>query len=321
MAKSCKVCYILFIMPLNEEKISIGIVERVTGLSKDLLRTWERRYGFPTPFRSDNDEREYSVSDLERLKTIKKLLDNGLRPGKIVMLSEEELNTLAASLQPKTTTGDTETINQAINLLKTGDLDAFSSLLNNVMITQGLEQFVFRVAAPMNQAIGDAWFRGELNVFHEHCYSSKIETLLDRAQSLLSVTTQPPRILLTTLSGEQHYLGLLLALIAMKLEHADAIFLGPQLPNSEIVAATIHFCPDIIALSFSTLFPLKRAQQALMALSKELPPGVSIWSGGGHIQDLAQACPEIRFFSSLDAISTALDEWRTNHQALQLRIK
>lgn len=55
---------------MHEGRISIGEVERITGLSKDLLRTWERRYGFPTPVRSEHDEREYSREDLDRLVRI-----------------------------------------------------------------------------------------------------------------------------------------------------------------------------------------------------------------------------------------------------------
>jgi DNA-binding transcriptional MerR regulator len=301
-------------MPLNEEKITIGVVERETGFSKDLLRTWERRYGFPTPVRSDNDEREYSIGDLDRLKTIKKLLDNGMRPGKVIHLSDDELAASAASLQQKPSEGDMATIMQAIQLLKGNDLEAFSSFLTNILITQGLERFITRVAAPLNQAIGNAWFRGELNVFHEHCYSARIEMLLGRAQSFLPATTAPPLILLTTLSGEQHYLGLLMARIVMLLERANAVFLGPQLPNSEIVTAVDHFHPDITALSFSTHFPLKRAHQALLTLRSELPANVSIWAGGGQIHELAQVCPDICFFSSLEEIPPALSQWRASHQ-------
>ena len=302
-------------MPLNEEKISIGVVERETGFSKDLLRTWERRYGFPTPVRSDNDEREYSIADLVRLKTIKKLLDNGMRPGKVIHLSVAELDATASSLLPQKTTGDAATISQALKLLKGNDLEAFSSFLTNELITRGLEQFIYNVASPMNHAIGDAWFRGEISVFHEHCYTARFEALLGRAQNFLSTAKKPPRILLTTLNGEHHYLGLLLASMVMMLNHADAVFLGSRLPNAEIIAAVNHFTPDILALSFSNHFPLKRAHQALLTLQSELPETVAIWVGGGQMQELASLSPDIHFFSSLEEIPSALSEWRATHKA------
>lgn len=300
-------------MPLNEEKITIGVVERETGFSKDLLRTWERRYGFPTPVRSDNDEREYLPADLERLITIKKLLDNGMRPRKVIHLSIAELDAVAAGLVTKKQVGDDEIITQAISLLKGGDLEEFGGFLTNTMITYGLQRFITEVLAPMNHAIGDAWFRGEINVFHEHCYATKVESLLGRAQLFLPNIKQTPRILLTTLSGEQHYLGLLMARIVMMLDCADAVLLGSQLPNTEIVAAVEHFSADIVALSFSSHFPRKRALQALQALRSELPAGIAIWAGGDQIRELASLCPSVHFFSSLKEISIALAEWRTTH--------
>ena len=77
-------------LPLN-----ISAVERETGLSKDVLRIWERRYGFPHPARDDNAERQYAAADVAKLRAIKRLMDTGLRPGKLIRQSLAELNTLA----------------------------------------------------------------------------------------------------------------------------------------------------------------------------------------------------------------------------------
>ena len=53
--------------------LSIAAIERDTGLSKDLLRVWERRYGFPQPQRDANGERLYPPEQLQRLRAIKRL--------------------------------------------------------------------------------------------------------------------------------------------------------------------------------------------------------------------------------------------------------
>jgi len=237
-------------------------------------------------------------------------LDNGMRPGKVIHLSAAQLDDAASNLLPPKNSGDAAIITQALNLLKGNDLEEFSSFLTSQLITRGLEQFIYKVATPMNHAIGDAWFRGEINVFHEHCYTARLEALLGRAEDFLSVTKISPRILLTTLNGEHHYLGLLLARMVMIFNHADAIFLGPRLPNSEILAAVNHFSPDILALSFSNHFPHKRAHQALLALRSELSKTVEIWVGGGQMHELASLSPNIHFFSSLDEIPSAITGWR-----------
>ncbi len=80
--------------------LNISGVERETGLSKDVLRMWERRYGFPKPGRDDNGERQYTVADLGKLRAVKRLMDVGLRPGKIMALSQEELNAMADTRIP-----------------------------------------------------------------------------------------------------------------------------------------------------------------------------------------------------------------------------
>lgn len=301
-------------MLVNEEKIYIGDVERITGLSKDLLRTWERRYGFPTPMRSENDEREYCREDLERLATIKKLLDNGLRPRNVVPLSHAKLAELAenqAQIHPQETS---TTVRQAIKLLQNDNLEQFSDLLTSILISHGLDRFVKEIVAPMNHEIGETWFRGEISVFHEHCYSSWIEALLARANSFLHEIKSPPRVLLTTSSGELHSLGLLMVRAVLCMEKADAILLGPQLPNNEVKAAVEHFSADIVALSFSSYFPPKRAYQTLVTLRAELSDSTTIWAGGGSVHELDILHDGICLFSDIAQIPQALFEWRRDNK-------
>src|SRR5512137_1739057 len=75
--------------------LSIAAVERDTGLSKDTLRVWERRYGFPRPLRDANGDRVYPLDQVDRLRLLKRLMDQGHRPGKIAECSLEHLQTLA----------------------------------------------------------------------------------------------------------------------------------------------------------------------------------------------------------------------------------
>jgi len=75
--------------------LSIAAVERDTGLSKDTLRVWERRYGFPMPERDGIGERAYTLAQVEKLRIIKRLLDAGHRPGRIVPLDALALQQLA----------------------------------------------------------------------------------------------------------------------------------------------------------------------------------------------------------------------------------
>ena len=69
---------------MDNPTFNITAVERETGLSKDVLRVWERRYGFPAPQRDSNGERRYPPEQVERLRLIKRLMDQGHRPGRLL---------------------------------------------------------------------------------------------------------------------------------------------------------------------------------------------------------------------------------------------
>lgn len=66
--------------PPSAQLWNIAEIERDTGLGKDALRVWERRYGFPTPLRDARGDRLYDQPQLQRLLRIKQLLDAGHRP-------------------------------------------------------------------------------------------------------------------------------------------------------------------------------------------------------------------------------------------------
>lgn len=82
----------------NIKLYSIGVIERDTGIGRDTLRVWERRYGFPDPVRNAKGERAYPEIQLQRLQRIRRLLGRGMRPGKLLPLSEDALDGLEASL-------------------------------------------------------------------------------------------------------------------------------------------------------------------------------------------------------------------------------
>lgn len=76
----------------NQYFFSIGVVERGTGIGRHRLRVWERRYGFPGPEGNAKGERSYPEEQLQRPQRTRRLLDRGMRPGKLLPESSEQLN-------------------------------------------------------------------------------------------------------------------------------------------------------------------------------------------------------------------------------------
>ena len=114
--------------PRSVLTLSIAAVERDTGLSKDTLRVWERRYGFPNPERDGSGERAYPLDQVERLRLVKRLLDVGHRPGRVVALEVEDLQRLVdasgAEALPATplAPGSAESVDECLAHIRQHDL-------------------------------------------------------------------------------------------------------------------------------------------------------------------------------------------------------
>lgn len=62
--------------------IGIGAIAQEISVTKDTLRVWERRYGFPRPLRSAGGERLYPQEQVSKLRLVMRLPDAGHRPSK-----------------------------------------------------------------------------------------------------------------------------------------------------------------------------------------------------------------------------------------------
>lgn len=291
---------------------SIATVERDTGLSKDTLRVWERRYGFPRPLRDDNGERVYPADQLEKLRVIRRLMDSGVRPGQVVA---EPLAALNARLQAlpqcaQRSVAAAPAAVEALRLLKSHQVAELRRLLTHALVQMGLQRFVVEVVAPLNEWVGNAWIDGGIQIFEEHLYAEQIQQLLRQAIGALTQTEQGPRVLLTTLPGEQHKLGLLMAEACLAAEGAHCISLGVETPALDIAQAARVHRVDIVGLSFSAAMPVNVARSGLADLRERLDRKVALWAGGSVWERTRKATPGVTIVVSLADIPEAIQGWR-----------
>jgi len=290
--------------------LSISTVERETGLTKDTLRAWEKRYRFPTPGRDANHERVYSRDQVEKLIVIKRLIDRGARPGKVVGLSTQELLSQAETLP--SLVGDPAELLGDLQLVKAHSVPALRKRLEDIVSTQGLERFLVATVAPLNLMVGDAWMRGEIQVFEEHLYTEVVQVVLRSALATMGPARGAPRVLLTTLPGEQHVIGLLMAECMLRLNGATTIALGPQTPAREIVRAAETQRADVVGLSFSSAYPVTVAIDTLVALRSMLNRDVELWAGGSNPALFRRRIDGVLAVRELTAIPEAVRAWRAS---------
>ena len=292
--------------------LNIGATERETGLSKDVLRIWERRYGFPLPVRDENAERQYAADQVAKLRAIKRLMDTGMRPGKLIGRSLDELNVLAASrVEPRREAPAPVAERDVLALLRQHDIPALQRTLATLIMRDGLRNFVLDTAVPLNKAVGEAWLAGELQVFQEHLYTEQLTVALRTAIHAFPRFEGSPRMLMTTFPGEQHGLGLLLVEALLAPEGVHCLSLGVQTPVDDIARAAVAHKADIVALSFSSIFSLRQAGDGLAALRRHLPGSIAIWAGGELTRRLHKALPGVDLIADLPGALTALEGWRS----------
>ena len=308
---------------------AIAEVERDTGIGKDTLRVWERRYGFPQPLRDSLGERLYPLEQIHKLRLIKRLMDTGHRPGKIVAKSVEQLQDLlngmnlaksAADPAPDTPLESSPLDTNApwLRWLAEDRSDMIKQALRQHIIKQGLGSTVEDLVAPLCVYVGEAWLRGELSVYQEHLFSATLQQVLREAIASVEASDPAfghrPRVLLATTPGEYHSLGLLMAECYFALESCARFELGASTPVVEILQAIEHMQIDVLALSFSAYASRNDVLSSLQQLVDGVPAGVEVWVGGSATALQGRSLPEgVVVISKAREVAANVRDWRVRH--------
>ena len=257
----------------------IGVAAERTGLTPDVIRAWERRYGAVEPDRDDAGQRLYTDGDVERLRLLHRATEGGRSISQVVDLPREELAELVrgdeaarAELRPAGVDVD-----QLFDLAKSLNGPALEASLRRAVLAQGLAGFAEGVAVPLLHRLGEGWHAGEVTPAQEHVASAAIARVLT---SLRDGSGQGPLAVVATFSGERHEVGALMAAAAAELAGWRVVYLGADLPVKELVTATQ--AAEARAVCVSAVFPGSSAdlQARFRTLRSELSDAVEVYAGG-----------------------------------------
>ena len=279
----------------NETKIPrhpIKIVAQRAGLSLDVLRAWEKRYGVVIPQRSETNRRLYSDGDVERLVLLRKATFGGRSISRVAQLSTEELAALVAedeaalaqAPRPLTSTGEELParfqLEACIGAVERMDDKSLESMLSQAAIELGRPVLIEQLLIPLIQKIGDLWEDGSLRVGHEHLFSSVVRTFLGNIKRVFDTPDSAPQLIITTPAGQKHELGAMIAVATAAFQGWRETYLGPDLPAEDIAVAVQQTKAKAIALS--VVYPLDDPMLAteLRRLRQLIPEEVPIIVGG-----------------------------------------
>ena len=282
-------------------QLTIQELERATGILRDTLRVWERRYGFPAPSRNIYGERLYDQQTVERLLMITKLLDAGYRIGKLATLSREGL----LALIPTPTHHVSQDVDRLLEIIRCLKPGLVYDELMQLKERFGVRHFIYELIAPLTQAVGEAWFQGRIGVLEEHTYSEQAVQILKEIVHQTPVSTDK-KILMATLPGEQHVVGLLMASCVCALEGLGVLYVGPQTPLDDIVRGAVSAGCCCVGISSSPHGNRRVVAQQLVRTRRLLPSEIALWVGGAGVASIPVLPPAIQRFSDLRQIGQAV---------------
>jgi len=275
----------------TEKRHPIQVVARRTGLTADLLRAWEKRYGVVEPGRSEGGRRLYSDDDIERLRLLHRATRAGRRIGRVAELSTAELTALvredereeAEALRERRSAGAAAAephLKVALDAMERLDARSLESALNRAMMMLSAPVLIEDVAAPLLERVGELWSEGQVRPAHEHMLSA----VLTRVLGKLIESAGPPRleagIVVATPAGLTHEFGALFVAATAAGEGWQVTYLGADLPAADVAAAAREVDADVVALSI--VYPPEAAEvrRELRDLRRQLPADKTLLVGG-----------------------------------------
>lgn len=254
------------------------VAARLTGLSLDVLRAWEKRHSAVSPVRTTGGTRRYRSSDLERLRLLKAAVDAGARIGDLASLSDEAL-VARCSLERKSAEAGSPSLGELITALRSLDAPEVHRRLAAHLASLGASQFAKVVATPLAIEIGRLWTAGELSIAAEHLATATLRTQLGSVLQASLISRLGPRVIFATPPGERHEVGLLMAAVVAMGAGANPIYLGTDVPVEDLVAAASVCSARAVALSLVSL-EAGEARLVVDEIRDCLPDQVGVLLGG-----------------------------------------
>lgn len=280
----------------------IRAAAKLTGLSIDTLRAWERRYKAVVPERSDRG-RQYSREHIQRLSLLRDLVERGHAIGQIATHNEEELRGLLAA-RPAARPAPDEAADGMVEPILQAFLEfrytQANEELGRLAALLSPRDLVYRVVLPLMRETGVRTHEKDMGVAQEHLVSAALRNVLGSVMRLYPSKPGAQKMLIATLSGELHEFGILAAAMVASIAGMDVILFGPNLPARELARAA-----EKTEAAFVLIGCCGDATQAsdVEDLAAALPPHTELWMGGKRLHQ-PETTRTIRTFADIESFES-----------------
>jgi len=302
----------------SQGKHPIQVVARRTGLTLDVIRMWERRYGAVRPLRSGTNRRLYTDEEVERLALLRRATLLGRSIGAVAQLPTAELASIVeadeaaavaveAPAEPSPLSAASHHLRECLDALDRPDPAHLRAALSAATLDLGTVALFDQVVAPLLQTIGERWATGSLAVWQEHLAVATIRPLLESLRESRAGDGAGFDLVVATPARQHHEMGALMAAAIAASEGFRVTYLGADAPSEDIAAAAARCGARAVALSI--VHPAGDSELAtdLRKLRRALPGSVRVYVGGGAAESYdaileeigATRCRDLRSFRAL----------------------
>lgn len=247
----------------------IGELSRRTGVSPELLRAWEQRYGLLRPTRSPGGFRLYSVEDEARVRRTSALIADGLSAAEAAGLAADSTGVDGRAEQPLVT----DIAVQLRQALDGFDATAGHAAMDRLFGAVSIEFALTEVLIPYLHDLGDRWANGTVTVAQEHFASNLVRgRLLGLARDWGS--GGPSSAVLAGMPGEAHDLGLILLGVLIARRGWRVTFLGADTPFDTLENSVRELRPTLVVLATYDPALFREHADAITALAAVAPLAV-----------------------------------------------
>lgn len=236
------------------KKYSISDIEGLIGIKAHTIRAWESRYNLVPPKRTPTNIRFYDEEDLKLLLNIVTLNGKGYKISRISKMSKQQISEMVTQFKSDWNNDAVQVLHLSDATLKY-DETAFAEILSGCIDEMGLTKTMDLVLFPFMKKVGMLWQTGAIDPSHEHFASNLIRDriIVEIDKVVKPEKENPKRFLLFLPEVEMHETGLLFARYLLKKCGMDTLYLGQEIPYSDIKKVIVSYKPDYAFIVLTSL--------------------------------------------------------------------
>lgn len=232
---------------------TIKDLENLSGIKAHTIRMWEQRYDFLKPQRTESNIRHYDSRELKRILNVALLNRFGFRISSISRMSEDEIQEKLLELT-QSLACEERFVTELITAMMEMEVKRFEEILDNYILSKGLNKAVQHVIFPFLEKIGLLWTTNHINPAQEHLVSNIVrQKLIVAIESAYSRVEKKITFLLFLPEGEFHELSLLYVYYLLKSKGISTLYLGANIPLKDAVAVCRRKKVDYIYLHLTSV--------------------------------------------------------------------